>query len=159
MKEEWRRCFQSEHEVSDRGRVRNARGKLCRQFKLSTGYMQVTINGKAHLVHRLVGIAFLANQMNKPQINHINGIKDDNRVENLEWATRSENQKHRFEALGHSAYNKGNGRLVAFGGRAQTIKQWSVETGLPVTMIHCRLADGWTPERALTTAPIRRVRA
>lgn len=72
----------------------------------NVGYSQVVVRNarlaakaKAFYVHRLVAECYIPNPMNLPEVNHKNGIKTDNRVENLEWVTKSENMKHRYEQL------------------------------------------------------------
>lgn len=75
-----------------------------------TNYYSIKIktNGKnkSFLLHRIIALCFIPNKENKPYINHINGIKTDNRIENLEWCTASENVKHALK----------NGLLISFKG-------------------------------------------
>jgi hypothetical protein len=90
--------------VSDKGNVRSAhfgKEKQLTYFINKKGYQNVFLyfNGKrlCTRIHRLVAMSFIPNVQNKDQVNHKNGIKTDNSVENLEWVNNSENVKHAFD--------------------------------------------------------------
>ena len=84
------------------------KGKILKPFKTKKGYLRcdLRVNGKRKnvAVHRFVALAFIPNIENKPQINHKDGNKENNRVENLEWCSNSENQLHAFK----NGLQKGN---------------------------------------------------
>jgi hypothetical protein len=79
--------------------------RVLKQYLNKYGYWVVGLidnngNKKPHLVHRILATAFIENPDNKRTINHKNGVRSDNSLDNLEWATYSENIKHSFVVLG-----------------------------------------------------------
>ena len=91
--------FEAHYEISDAGNVRRKHtGRVLKSGTHRDGYKMVNLCVKGKFssckVHRLVATAFIENPKKKEQVNHINGIKSDNRMGNLEWATRSENTIH-----------------------------------------------------------------
>jgi predicted DNA-binding protein (UPF0251 family) len=98
--------YEELYQVSNLGRVKSLKYRRTGKEKLLTlltdkyGYLHIKLcrnyQEKSVKVHRLIAKAFIPNLENKKEVNHIDGIKANNHVSNLEWATRSENMKHAF---------------------------------------------------------------
>lgn len=97
--------------INENGFIKNFKtDKILKPMNHSAGYLAICLyenkKPKRFLIHRLVANAFLPNPENKKEVNHINGNKKDNRLENLEWCTSSENRLHSYKH-GLQPINKG----------------------------------------------------
>lgn len=162
MQEVWKDIpFNSSYMVSNMGNVyskgryvdgklgskRYITGRLLKPYESKDGYLKVDISRNVHLVHRLVAMVFIENSLGKKEVNHKDRNRQNNCVDNLEWVTLQENQKHSWEngragcMLGRSGFlhNKSNPICVyKFGNRVcvyGSIKEAARELGVVDSVI------------------------
>ena len=114
------RNWEDFYQISNMGRLKHLNylhwniEKITNGTKLNNGYLKSTFKKKPNieqvLIHRIVAEMFIPNPEKKPCVNHKNGIKTDNRVDNLEWVTYKENERHSYDVL-----NKKPSHLGKFG--------------------------------------------
>lgn len=127
MVEVWKdiKGYEGLYQISDVGRVKSLdqyikckknnkrliKGKILKTYINENGYEWVRLYNntkrKIYRVHRLVAEAFIDNPENKPCVNHKDGNKENNKLDNLEWCTHSENMKHAFQNKLWTSWNKG----------------------------------------------------
>lgn len=162
------------YEISKDGTVRNRTTKYVQKNRPggTSAYLVVMLSVgrkkyRTMLLHRLIAKAFIPNPEGKAQVNHINGIKTDNRIENLEWCTMSENVQHmydtglkKYKPLHYkgkfgSEHNRSKGvRCIETGevfgsqseaGRKLNISHssvsWSIRFGKPIYGMHFQIAN------------------
>lgn len=132
--------YEGYYQASNFGHIRSVRNnKVIAEEKSNAGYMLVSLSvnriHKMVTVHRLVASAFIPNPNNLRDVNHKDGDKTNNNLENLEWVSHSENIKHAYQRLG----KKTNGVsviCVETGQRYDSCKDASNQTGINISSIN-----------------------
>jgi hypothetical protein len=173
MEEVWKDIegYEGYYQVSNLGRVRsldrivphkiykfmNAKGKILCPGKVGVGYYTVALcnnsKPKSMFIHRLVAEAFISKTSKTNDVNHKNGIKTDNRLENLEWCTRSENTLHAFtiglkshvgELHNLSKLTEEQAKEIKYELKELSVKQISVKYNVHVETIYSiRRGSSW----------------
>lgn len=167
--EEWRdiKGYEGWYQVSNFGRIKRLKKThysfgmkhlIDREYILKTtkdqkGYMRVVLRKdgsclKRYGVHRIVAETFIPNPENKPQVDHINRVRDDNRVENLRWATACENSR-----------NTCNNCYFTINGETKVMADWCKKHGINKETVKSRLENGMDIVSALTNPIMTRKEA
>lgn len=140
MYETWKpvKGYEGLYEVSDHGNIRRIwrYGRrwvgTCKPKQTKDGYLETTLykGGKQTFIrtHRIVAQAFCENPQNKLEVNHIDGNKQNNRADNLEWVTSSENQKHAYKlglqrVSGGALSNRKKVRCIELGITTESLRE------------------------------------
>lgn len=141
MEEIWKDIpnTQGIYQASNLGRIRSVdhvdhrgmpwRGKVLKQFRNGNkGYVGVTIFKKSKKSHRLICSAFFGDRDSSIHVNHKNGIRSDNRLENLEWCTPKENSQHSYKVLNRKSFGGHQGKTGALNHNSKKVKATNLLT-------------------------------
>ena len=120
------------YEVSTHGRVRRlADGRLMKRPRDRDGYFRLMLSPdrKQVRVCRAVAVTFIPNPEGKPFVNHIDGVRDNDNVVNLEWATASENALHAFAIGNHSGEKMGKAQAALSDDQVRALRSPHLEKG------------------------------
>ena len=165
QKEIWKPVpgYEGKYEVSNLGRIKGLSRKIiCKggweypiKERIMKPYMRgrylcVKFSAKTYSVHHLVALAFIPNPENKPEIDHINCNRFDNRIENLRWVTRLENVnnpltlKHRRENAKRGEYAYRYGKVGKENGKSKAVQQFDLKGKFVAEFESTRLAGKFT---------------
>lgn len=143
MKEIWKDIpdYKGSYQVSNLGKVKSLNynqqkyERILKPVKTANGYFVVNLSGHIYGIHRLVAMAFLNNKNNYPQVNHKDGNKQNNCVENLEWCSCSENLKHAYKnKLKVATSNHLKKSILQYDIEGNLIKKWNCTKDIERTL-------------------------
>ena len=122
------------YSISTYGRIKNNKGRITLGYSKEDDYLVVNINNKGYYIHKLVALVFLTNKYSKPIVNHIDGNKQNPKLENLEWVDYKHNSNHavligKIKTKPVIQYDINNNKINEFNSIGEAAEYLKISTG------------------------------